>query len=528
MIPYEKISAPRLPARGQAIEQSVQWERMIRLMTRKERLRRQRRKENLKKLAAAAAGGTAALGALVAARAALSAAPRRPAYEPPRLTGRSALYAWRLGEMIRQETVSSPGQRDFSAFRQYHAKLEELFPHLFAACEKRTFDGTLLLRWPGEDEALRPMMLMAHCDVVAASEEGWQHPPFAGESDGGFVWGRGAIDTKDTMCAFMSAADELIEEGFTPRRSVYFLCGHNEECSGDGVPQAVHYLQEQGVRLESVLDEGGHVTQGPLPGLKGWYALCSVAEKGYAEVRFTARSAGGHASTPGRGTPIARLADFIHEVESSRLFPVRLDAVTRRYLAAAGANYPFCRRLWYENLWLFGPLAARRLSAKGPGLHALVSTTCAFTLQQGGVAANVIPPEASVTANLRFSTHESMRHALAVMEKLARRHRLEMTLVTGRDATPAADVSSQGYRRLKKAIRQVFPSAGILPDLELGGTDSRHLTAICGSVVRFSPIEATPEQLGAMHGINEHVSIAALTRAVEFYRAYLTGFDEKS
>ena len=193
---------------------------------------------------------------------------------------------------------------------------------------------------------------MAHSDVVPAAGE-WDHPPFAGEIADGCVWGRGAMDTKGSLCALFNAVEELLAEGFTPPCDVYLASSNNEEIMGDGAPNTVTWLTDHGVKLDLVLDEGGAVIEAPMPGLNGKYAMLGVLEKGYADVRFTAVSAGGHSSTPPKGTPLARLAAFVNRVETRPPFPVKITPPVKAMVADAVW-------VWYNNrtlVRLFGVLA---------------------------------------------------------------------------------------------------------------------------------------------------------------------------
>jgi len=221
---------------------------------------------------------------------------------------RTAEYAAQLSEMIRVETVSVKGGSDRTRFYALHQRMHELFPRLFAACEVEDFDGSLLLRWQGRGEGA-PILLMNHHDVVEASGD-WRYPPFSGTVAEGRVWGRGTLDTKGGLWAMLRAAEELIGQGFVPRQDVYFLSSCTEETDGSGADAISRELQRRGIRLGMVLDEGGMILPEPIGGARGTFAMIGLGEKGCADLKFIARSSGGHASTPGRNTPLVRLVGF--------------------------------------------------------------------------------------------------------------------------------------------------------------------------------------------------------------------------
>ena len=444
--------------------------------------------------------------------------------EPQPVDGeKAAKYAKDLSRMIRCETISVRESGPAEKFARYRAELEQLFPLVHERLERTLIGGAMLFKWRGTDPARGAVVLMAHSDVVPAAGE-WDHPPFAGEIADGCVWGRGAMDTKGSLCALFNAVEELLAEGFTPPCDVYLASSNNEEIMGDGAPHTVTWLTDHGVKLDLVLDEGGAVIEAPMPGLNGKYAMLGVLEKGYADVRFTAVSAGGHSSTPPKGTPLARLAAFVNRVETRPPFPVKITPPVKAMFAAMAPDMAFPFRLLFGNLWLFGPLLKRVIPKVSGQAGALLHTTCAFTMAQGSDAPNVIPAQASVTANLRFMVHQGREASLQALEKLANKYGLRMEVLYACDCSPVVDVHSAGYAYIRQCVREVFPEAGIAPYVMLGGTDAKHYAKVCDCALRFAPTVLTPQQLASMHASNENLSVDALARAVAFYRRVLTGY----
>ena len=444
--------------------------------------------------------------------------------EPQPVDGeKAAKYAKDLSRMIRCETISVRESGPAEKFARYRAELEQLFPLVHERLERTLIGDAMLFKWRGTDPARGAVVLMAHSDVVPAAGE-WDHPPFAGEIADGCVWGRGAMDTKGSLCALFNAVEELLAEGFTPPCDVYLASSNNEEIMGDGAPNTVTWLTDHGVTLDLVLDEGGAVIEAPLPGLNGKYAMLGVLEKGYADVRFTAVSAGGHSSTPPKGTPLARLAAFVNRVETRPPFPVKITPPVKAMFAAMAPDMAFPFRLLFGNLWLFGPLLKRVIPKVSGQAGALLHTTCAFTMAQGSDAPNVIPAQASVTANLRFMVHQGREASLQALEKLANKYGLRMEVLYACDCSPVVDVHSAGYAYIRQCVREVFPEAGIAPYVMLGGTAAKHYARVCDWAPRFAPAVLTPQQLASMHASNENLSVDALARAVAFYRRVLTGY----
>lgn len=131
------------------------------------------------------------------------------------MTERTSLYAENLQRMIRKETISFAGDPDLTKFREFHGILKELFPNIFKVCEIKDFEGSLLLRWPGKDPSLGPVMFMNHHDVVEATGQ-WTHEPFSGDIAEDRVWGRGTVDTKGGLWAMLQAGEELAAQALFP------------------------------------------------------------------------------------------------------------------------------------------------------------------------------------------------------------------------------------------------------------------------------------------------------------------------
>ena len=230
--------------------------------------------------------------------------------------------AEKLSKMIQYDTTSYANVAEVEKFLGFHKVLEELFPLVHEKLEKTEIDGNLLFYWKGKSSE-KPILLMSHQDVVPAEGE-WVHAPFSGDIAEGKVWGRGASDTKASVMAFFQAVEELLSEGFVPPTDVYLASSCTEEWGGDGAPKIVAELQRRGIELFLVCDEGGAIITEPIGGIHGNFAMVGVFEKGKADVKFTARSNGGHASAPSKGTPIARLSAFVNEVETHSPFRKKL------------------------------------------------------------------------------------------------------------------------------------------------------------------------------------------------------------
>ena len=425
--------------------------------------------------------------------------------------------AKKLSVMIQTDTTSHQGVAEPEKFREFHKVLEKLFPLVHEKLERTEIDGNLLYYWKGKSSE-KPILLMSHQDVVPAEGE-WKYPPFSGEIAEGKVWGRGASDTKCSVMAFFEAAERLLGEGYVPPQDVYLASSCTEEWAGDGAPKLVAELQRRGVELFLVCDEGGAIISEPIGGIPGNFAMVGVFEKGKADVKFTAKSTGGHASAPGKHTPIARLAAFVTEVETHSPFKKKLlPEVAAMFRTLAPYASSFGLRLLLGNLWLFAPLLKLVLPAVSAQAGAMLRTTIAFTTQSGSDAYNVIPQEATLGANMRFIPHQGEQESLAIIQTLAEKHGLSTEVLHANDFTPPVDIHGEAFTLFTRVIGETFPGLAASPYVMTGATDAQFYQPICKSCIRFAPVIYGPEQMRGMHGLNENIEYCCLPGAVRFYQ----------
>lgn len=430
-------------------------------------------------------------------------------------------YARTLSEMIKIPTVSAADGDSLEEFDRLHEVMEKEFPNVHRVMEKKNLNGNLIFRWKGTDSSKEGILLMGHQDVVPAAETSWEHEPFSGDIEDGKVHGRGAMDCKNTVMAEFQAVEELIAEGFVPERDIYLACSVNEEISGTGAPMTVKYLKDSGVRLAVVMDEGGAIAEGVMPGMDALCAAAGTVEKGFANIKFTAKSNGGHSSTPPKNNPFARLAKFICAVEKKNLFissftePVE---VMFRYIAP---YLTFPLRLMLGNLWLFKPLIKFAMPKISTQAAAFLSCTCVFTMGEGSEAPNVIPDGAYVIANIRPGIQQSAEECIDILRKTAKKYDVDTEVLEAKDASDVTDYRGEEFRYLEKCVHEVYPDVCFTPYYCTGGTDCRNYNAVSDSCIRFCPIKLSPQQLDSMHAANENISTDALAGGVKFYKYYL-------
>ena len=440
---------------------------------------------------------------------------KKSEYQPNENEEESSELAEKLSQMIQFDTTSHPQVSEAEKFREFHKVLEKLFPLVFEKLEKTEIDGNLLFYWKGKSHD-KPILLMSHQDVVPAEGE-WKYPPFSGEIAEGKVWGRGASDTKCSVMAFFEATERLLNEGFVPPQDVYLASSCTEEWAGDGAPKIVKELQRRGVELFLLCDEGGAIISEPIGGIKGNFAMIGIFEKGKADVKFTARSTGGHASAPSKNTPIARLSAFVTETEKHSPFKKKISKEVAAMFKTLAPYAPFGMKLLFSNLWLFGPLLKTVLPMVSAQAGAMLKTTIAFTMQSGSDACNVIPHEATVSANMRFIPHQGEKESLEIIRKKAEKFGLTMDVMHSNDYTVPVDIKGDGYKTIERAVEKTFPGLAKSPYVMTGATDAQFYQPVCKNCIRFAPVIYKPEQMRGMHGINENIEYSCLAGAVRFY-----------
>lgn len=450
----------------------------------------------------------------------------------PRLAIDEQGAAERLAGAIRFQTIASreEAQPQAAEFLKLHEYLQQRYPRVHATLKRELVGGySLLYTWPGSDAAAKPILLLAHQDVVPISpgtESKWEQPPFSGNIQGGFVWGRGAWDDKGNLIAQMEAVELLLAQGFQPRQTIYLAYGHDEEVSGlRGAVQIARLLQERGVRLDFVLDEGLLITEGIMPGLATPAALIGIAEKGYLSVVLKVPATPGHSSIPPPkgNSAIAMMSAALRRLDDEQL-PAGIRGVAREMFESLAPEMPLVQRILLSNLWLFGPLVQAQLE-KGASTNAMLRTTTALTIMKSGNAENVIPGEAEATVNFRLLPGDTIagvtEHVKQKTENAAG-GRFELIALPGAvEPSPVSPTASASYQLIQRTMRELFPDVLVAPGLMVAATDSRHFTALSDHVYRFSPVRAKPEDLSRFHGTNERLAISNFAEVIRFYHQLL-------
>ncbi len=433
---------------------------------------------------------------------------------------RAEKYGKQLSELVQKETISFRGQTDRTKFYEFHDILEKMFPEIHNNCEKHVFNGSLLYKWNGAGEA-EPVLLMSHQDVVEANGE-WTYDPFSGHIDeDGRIWGRGTVDTKASLFCILTAVEELIADGYKPAGDVYIASSCTEEWSGEGAPETVEYLKEQGVKIKLLLDEGGMIVEEPVGGVKGTYGMVGIVEKGYGDIRFTAYGKGGHASAPTKNTALVRLGKFMADVDKKNPFKAELTPVVEEMFRRMAPNMTFPMKMIFANMGIFKPLIVKLVPSVSSAAAAMLRTTLAFTMAKGSDGANVLPPEAMVVGNMRFIHHQPNEDSIKLISSIAAKYDIETEVIYQDKPCPIMDFNGEEFKMVEETINEIYPDIGVCPYVMTGGTDAKYYSEISDNCIRFAPLYIDPQQYGSIHTVNENIYQGALPMGVDFYKSII-------
>ncbi|MDR1693214.1 MAG: M20/M25/M40 family metallo-hydrolase [Oscillospiraceae bacterium] len=429
-----------------------------------------------------------------------------------------------LSEAIRFQTVSFSDitQRDFTQWVNLRGFLRSRYPKVHETLASEYTPGfSSLFRWVSPEPSGDPILLCGHLDVVPA-EGGWRHPPFEGRIEGGYVWGRGALDCKNVVVCLFEALESLITKGYTPSRDIYLALGHDEELGGgEGAKMFARYFAQQGLRFSMVLDEGGFISDAVFPVGKPVADVC-VAEKGMVNLRLSVSAPGGHSSRPPKRSAPDLLCEAICRI-GFQPRPAQFSDLIRDNLKEIAPWLEPDLRRYLASPRLYDRKLLKRL-ADDERTSPLVRSTAVPTVLQSGVAPNVLPATAEAILNIRLLPGDSAERTLRWIEALTRDLGIRVDVLFESPPTGVANYKGAAFRDFAAAVSDVYPGIPAVPGLFCGGTDSRHYEPFSEAVFRFSPFILTADEHATVHAENERVAVASLGAAVQFYRRVIERF----
>jgi acetylornithine deacetylase/succinyl-diaminopimelate desuccinylase-like protein len=378
----------------------------------------------------------------------------------------------------------------------------------------------LVARLKGGDSQLKPVMVVAHTDVVGAANQAWSTDPHRVTEKDGYLYGRGVSDDLGMVAVGLETLLLLKRSGIPLKRDVILALTGDEESSGTGIR---HQLKQEPASMDAALalNEGGGLELGK----DGQVQMVTIqmAEKTYVDFKLRTTGPTGHSSVPQKGNAIYKLSAALAKLGSYQ-DPARLTDVTRAYFAArAGIETGELARAMKAVASSHGklPPAALKLLEADASLAAKLRTTCVATLLSGGTRVNALPSDATANVNCRVLPDESVEDVKARLKKVIADPSVEIEGSGDGQAGPSP-VSGEGPEAIAKVARAMWPGVAIVPSLSGGATDSRWLRAKGVAAYGMNPIAMLEEDAKRMHGIDERIRTASLKPAVEFlYRLML-------
>jgi carboxypeptidase PM20D1 len=444
----------------------------------------------------------------------LLSTPARPATDPA---------VERMAQALRFRTISYQDRDriDYGEFVRLNGFLRDSFPRVFSELAvEMVSEHSLLIQWPGSDPTLKPILFTAHTDVVPiepGTEGDWQHPPFDGVVDDGYIYGRGTLDDKVGVMSVLEAAEQLLAEGFRPRRGIVMAFGHDEEISGMyGAALIAERMKELGLHFQWMVDEGGMIlADSPmLPGKS--VAMINVAEKGYMTLTLVVTGEGGHSSNPPQVSTIGRLSNALARIEANP-FPPRLVGPVEAMFESLAPHVGQPERFVFENLWLTAPLVARNMADQRLTLP-FVKTTTALTMFNAGVKENVVPQRAEAKVNFRLLPGDTPDSVLERIEEIVDDPQVDISYQRWQNIPPVSDHEGPGFAAISEAVRVVYPEAVVVPSLLVATTDTRHYIDLADDQYRFHGMLLESTQASSVHGSNEYIAIDSYLNTIAIAR----------
>jgi carboxypeptidase PM20D1 len=423
-----------------------------------------------------------------------------------------------MKKMIQFKTISNQdiakiNRPEFEAFKGY---LVDRYPHInkHATCILIEPLGIIYhIKGAHHDN---PSVLMSHYDVVPENGT-WEDNPFLGELKEDYIYGRGTLDTKGTLCAIMESVEHHLNEGLGFNQDLYLCFGGDEEVYGKSAENIVSYFEEKGIRLGFVLDEGGAVVEKPFPGIKDSVAMIGLVEKGVLSLSLTVKSSGGHAAIPPKETAITILSKAVTKLNRTRTFNLTFTEVpSRMFKTLASHSESLMIRFIFSNLWLFEPLVKLMAKKDGKEMLSFLKTTQAFTMMKGSQAINVLPTEASIGINYRLLPGQTTDQVIKRVQKIIGDDRVDIKTAYAMNP-PRTSPMDESYHKITKTVSEIFPHTISAPYLMMATTDSRHYDRVSNHVYRFSPIRMSKEARASIHSVNEKIHKDHFIECVAFY-----------
>ena len=416
--------------------------------------------------------------------------------------------------LVQLDTSNPPGNETLAV--EYLKKIleDEGIPTKTLALDPKR--ANLVARLKG-DGSKRPLLILAHTDVVGVQREKWPVDPFAAVVKDGYIWGRGTKDDKPILAANLMVMLLLKRGGVPLDRDVIFLAESGEEAdiTGAGINFMVNQHFDE-IDAEFSLTEGGGST---LKGNRVSLVNIGTAEKVPARVRLIASGTSGHGSVPRLDNALIHLGAAVEKVGKWET-PMRLNDTARTYFEKLATISPPDSAARYNSLLnpKTSAAAQRYLAENEPGRYSMLRTSVVPTMMKAGIGPNVIPSEAEATLDIRALPDEDIAKFYAEMQKVIGDPAVKIVpLPATRPGSPASRLDTEMYRALEQVSKRMYPGSTVLPTMSTGASDKAQLRNKGIQSYGIGPYSTDEDtaQYGA-HGDVERLLESALYNFVEF------------
>ncbi len=407
-----------------------------------------------------------------------------------------------LRSLIRINTTNPPGNEVLAAtFIKTLLEREGIPVEIYESAPRRS---NLVARLSGGGSH-QPVMMLSHLDVVAANSNQWSFDPFAGIIDGGYIWGRGALDMKGMLAMELMTLILYKRSGQVPGRELILVAAADEEVGG---LYGIDWLMSQGIQglddVEFVINEGG---TGFIQNGKPIFP-CQNAEKGLLWLKLSLSGTPGHASMPSKDNAIVQMNKIIGRIGRHRE-PITLCGTSRSFLSQIALQHGVKLPSLPESLDYTLKLFANRHFSRERSVQGMLYNTISPTILQAGMKTNVLPEQCELTLDCRLVPGETPEHFLEQLRNIINDSRVSCEVLQAAAPTESP-VDTELFRIMRQVVQQINPDSDVLPYLSTLATDSRYFRQKGITSYGFIPVLISEAELQRMHGVDERLSLANL------------------
>ena len=435
-----------------------------------------------------------------------------PAVAADALRPDQVAYRELFRELVETNTTLSSGSCTEAAEKMaaslHKAGMPDSDLHLFALPEHPK-EGGLVAVLPGSDPAARPMLLLAHLDVVEAKRADWTRDPFTLVEEDGYFYARGVADDKAMASIWVDTLVRFLQDGFKPRRTIKLALTCGEETSG--AFNGAEYLSTQ---RRDLIDAAFALNEGAWGTLdeQGRRVMMTVqaGEKASQNYELEVRNPGGHSSRPVKDNAIYHLAAGVTRL-SAYEFPIRLNDTTRVYFSRMadikGGEVGAAMRALVRD-----PTDAKAVAVvtQDPIWNAMLRTTCVATTLEAGHATNALPQRARANVNCRIYPDQSFEDVRQALERVVADPDIKVTKLETRGPMAKAPPLTPGIMQpIEEVAAKIYPGVPVLPLFQAGATDGQFLGAVGIPTYGIGGL-FFDQDLGGVHGLNERIRVRSL------------------